>query len=73
MNSELLVMLYEQLLLVEGLLLGMALGALLWRHNYLLNRRRRETGHERGLEARPALGARAPDSPELGRRLCRVR
>ena len=73
MSGEILKMLFEQLLLVEGLLLGVTLGVLLWRHRYLLNRHRRETGHERGLDTPPASGMRAPNRPELARRLYRVR
>lgn len=74
MSGEILTTLFDQLFLIEGLLLGVTFGVLLLRHRYMLNCRRRKASGERGLEAPPAPETRAlGSSPELARRLYRVR
>lgn len=66
--SDILRMLFDQLLLVEGLVLAVLLVIMLLRERYLLNRRRRETGAEPSQEPAPLPTNLAPL-----RRLRRVR
>lgn len=51
--SDIFRMLFDQLLLVEGLALAILLGIMLLRERYLLNRQRREVGEAPSQEAAP--------------------
>ena len=73
MSSEILTMLSDQLLLIEGAALSVALGAMLWRRRYLLNRRCRKVDRGRDLGTRAASVVRMLSRPEPACYLRRVR
>ncbi|MBI3546626.1 MAG: hypothetical protein HY081_08560 [Gammaproteobacteria bacterium] len=53
MSGDILRMLFDQLLLIEGLVLAILLSIMLLRERYLLNRHRREIGAEPSQEPAP--------------------
>jgi len=60
MSGDILRMLFDQLLLIEGLVLAILLSIMLLRERYLLNRRRREIGVEPSQEPSPTPASFAP-------------